>query len=156
MAWCVSEDNSEMHLFLQKQNTLLSCQRTIISRFWLPGTIMLYPDILAWSMFFRIWEKFWIVGTRATLRRILDRCVNCRRRQALAKSQKMADLPRNFNPPAGWPYMSNTVESTIFVRMEWIRNLMRISDSTAFVSMLSNLLRIQSYEWSRFITWSVL
>ena len=49
-------------------------------------------------------------------------------------------------------YMSNTVESTLFVRMEWIRNLMRISDSTAFVSMLSNLLRIQSYEWSRFVT----
>ena len=50
------------------------------------------------------------------------------------------------------PYMSNTVESTLFVRMEWIRNLMRTSDSTAFVSMLSNLLRIQSYEWSRFVT----
>ena len=32
-------------------------------------------------------------------------------------------------------YMSNTVESTLFVRMEWIRNLIRISDSTAFVSM---------------------
>ena len=47
-------------------------------------------------------------------------------------------------------YMSNTVESTLFVRMEWIRNLIRISDSTAFVSMLSNLL--QSYEWSRFVT----
>ena len=53
-------------------------------------------------------------------------------------------------------YMFNTVESTLFVRMEWIRNLIRISDSTAFVSMLSNLLRIQSYEWSRFVTWSVL
>ena len=38
-------------------------------------------------------------------------------------------------------YMSNTVESTLFVRMEWIRNLIRISDSTAFVSMLSNLLQ---------------
>ena len=37
--------------------------------------------------------------------------------------------------------MSNAVESTLFVRMEWIRNLIRISDSTAFVSMLSNLLR---------------
>ena len=48
--------------------------------------------------------------------------------------------------------MSNTVESTLFVRMEWIRNLICISDSTAFVSMLSNLLRIQSYEWSRFVT----
>ena len=47
-------------------------------------------------------------------------------------------------------YMSNTVEPTLFVRMEQIRNLIRISDSTAFVSMLSNLL--QSYEWSRFVT----
>ena len=34
-------------------------------------------------------------------------------------------------------YMSNTVESTLFVRMEWIRNLIRIPDSTAFVSMLT-------------------
>ena len=49
-------------------------------------------------------------------------------------------------------YMSNTVESTLFVRMEWIRNLIRISDSTAFLTMLSNLLRIQSYEWGRFVT----
>ena len=31
--------------------------------------------------------------------------------------------------------MSNTVESTLFVRIEWIRNLIRTSDSTAFVSM---------------------
>ena len=43
--------------------------------------------------------------------------------------------------------MSNTVESTLFVRMEWIRNLIRISNSTAFVSMLSNLLH--SHEWSK-------
>ena len=55
----------------------------------------------------------------------------------------------------GHAYRFNTVESTLFLRMEWIRNLIRISDSTAFVSMLSNLLRIQSYEWSRFVTWSV-
>ena len=31
--------------------------------------------------------------------------------------------------------MSNTVESTLFVRMERIRNLIRTSDSTAFVSI---------------------
>ena len=47
-------------------------------------------------------------------------------------------------------YMSNTVESTLFVQMEWIRNLIRTSDSTAFVSMFSNLLH--SYEWSTFLT----
>ena len=51
-------------------------------------------------------------------------------------------------------YMSNTVKSTLFARMEWIRNLICISDTTAFVSMLSNLL--QSYEWSRFVTSSVI
>lgn len=38
-------------------------------------------------------ERIWIVGARATLRRILDRCVSCRRRQALVRNQKMADLP---------------------------------------------------------------
>ena len=49
-------------------------------------------------------EKFWIVGARATLRRILDRCVNCRRRQALAKSQKMADLPADRVTPERPPF----------------------------------------------------
>ena len=38
-------------------------------------------------------ERFWIVGTRATIRRILDRCISCKRRQALVRHQKMADLP---------------------------------------------------------------
>ena len=38
-------------------------------------------------------EKFWIVGARTVVRRCLNTCVPCRRRQAHVGEQKMADLP---------------------------------------------------------------
>ena len=38
-------------------------------------------------------EKFWIVGARTAMRRCLNACVPCKRRQAPVGEQKMADLP---------------------------------------------------------------
>ena len=38
-------------------------------------------------------ERFWIVGAKNVLKKMLNSCVDCKRRQAPAGEQKMADLP---------------------------------------------------------------
>ena len=38
-------------------------------------------------------EKFWLVKGRATVRRVLNACFSCRKRNQLPMTQKMADLP---------------------------------------------------------------
>ena len=38
-------------------------------------------------------EKFWLVKGRATVRRVLNACFSCRKRNQLPTTQKMADLP---------------------------------------------------------------
>ena len=38
-------------------------------------------------------EKFWLVKGRATVRRVLNTCLSCRKRNQLPMTQKMADLP---------------------------------------------------------------
>ena len=38
-------------------------------------------------------ERFWIVGARNVLKKMLNSCVDCKRTQAPAGEQKMADLP---------------------------------------------------------------
>jgi hypothetical protein len=48
-------------------------------------------------------ERFWIVGARIMVKRILNNCVDCRKRQGPRGEQKMADLPKDRvipnNPP---------------------------------------------------------
>ncbi|XP_068742045.1 uncharacterized protein [Montipora capricornis] len=38
-------------------------------------------------------EKFWLVGGRTTVRRVLNACFSCKKRNQLPMAQKMADLP---------------------------------------------------------------
>ena len=38
-------------------------------------------------------EKFWLVGGRTTVRRVLNACFTCKKRNQLPMAQKMADLP---------------------------------------------------------------
>ncbi|XP_044167540.1 uncharacterized protein LOC122951604 [Acropora millepora] len=38
-------------------------------------------------------ERFWLVKGRATVRRVLNACFSCRKRNQLPMTQKMADLP---------------------------------------------------------------
>ena len=40
-------------------------------------------------------EKFWLVKGRATVRRVLNVCFSCRKRNQLPMTQKMADLPHD-------------------------------------------------------------
>ena len=49
-------------------------------------------------------ERFWIVGARVTVRRSLNTCFDCRRRQAPAGEQKMADLPKDRLTPDKPPF----------------------------------------------------
>ena len=49
-------------------------------------------------------EKFWIVGARTAVRRCLNACVHCKRRQAPVGEQKMADLPLDRITPHKPPF----------------------------------------------------
>jgi hypothetical protein len=49
-------------------------------------------------------ERFWIIGARNSLKEILRRCVDCRRRQAAVGEQKMADLPEHRVTPDKPPF----------------------------------------------------
>jgi len=48
--------------------------------------------------------KFWIVGARTAVRRYLNNCVACKRRQAHVGAQKMADLPPDRITPDKPPF----------------------------------------------------
>ena len=49
-------------------------------------------------------ERFWIVKAGSAVKRVLSRCVNCRRRQGPACEQKMADLPVDRLTPDQPPF----------------------------------------------------
>ncbi len=49
-------------------------------------------------------QRFWIIGARKMLKRILNGCVNCRRRQGSTGEQKMADLPEHRVTPDQPPF----------------------------------------------------
>ena len=40
-------------------------------------------------------RSYWVLGANSAVRRVLSRCVSCRRRQAPPETQKMADLPED-------------------------------------------------------------
>ena len=52
-------------------------------------------------------SRFWILRGNSAVRRVLSRCVSCRRRQGPFVSQKMADLPEDRVTP-GEPPFTNT------------------------------------------------
>ena len=49
-------------------------------------------------------ERFWIVKARAAVKRVLHDCFSCRKRQAPAGEQKMADLPQDRITPDKPPF----------------------------------------------------
>lgn len=56
-------------------------------------------------------EKFWIIGARAILKTVLNKCVDCRKRQAPTGEQKMADLPEHRVTPDRPPFSFVGVDS---------------------------------------------
>ena len=55
-------------------------------------------------------EKFWIVKASSAVRRVLSKCVSCRRRQRPVCEQKMADLPVDRLTPDQPPFTSVGVD----------------------------------------------
>ena len=55
-------------------------------------------------------EKFWIVKASSAVRRVLSKCVNCRRRQRPFCEQKMADLPVDRLTPDRPPFTTVGVD----------------------------------------------
>ena len=51
-----------------------------------------------------IQQRFWIIGARKMLKRILGRCVSCKKRQGPTGEQKMADLPEHQVTPDQPPF----------------------------------------------------
>ncbi|XP_028414082.1 uncharacterized protein LOC114537159 [Dendronephthya gigantea] len=49
-------------------------------------------------------QRFWIIGAQKMLKRILNRCVNCKRRQGHVGEQKMANLPEQRVTPDHPPF----------------------------------------------------
>lgn len=45
-------------------------------------------------------ERYWIIGCRTTVRRILNDCVTCKRQRAVPVSQRMADMPESRTTPS--------------------------------------------------------
>lgn len=49
-------------------------------------------------------ERYWIISARSTVRRILNNCVSCRKREAHTAEQKMANLPAERVTPGKAPF----------------------------------------------------
>ena len=49
-------------------------------------------------------QGYWIIGARSTVRNIINKCFNCRRRQAPVMQQKMASLPEDRITPSKQPF----------------------------------------------------
>ena len=55
-------------------------------------------------------QRYWIVKARSTIRRVLNSCFSCRRRQAPVGTQKMADLPEDRVTPNVPPFTNAGVD----------------------------------------------
>ena len=55
-------------------------------------------------------ERYWIIGARPTLKKMLNSCVDCRKRQPAVGEQKMVDLPTHRVTP----------EKPLSYSLEWI------------------------------------
>ena len=49
-------------------------------------------------------QKYWIINGRRSVRTILNQCISCKKRQAPAAHQKMADLPEDRTTPLKPPF----------------------------------------------------
>ncbi|KAI4882679.1 hypothetical protein NFI96_029603, partial [Prochilodus magdalenae] len=54
--------------------------------------------------------KFWIPGAKAAIRRVLSKCVTCRRVHGVTGQQQMADLPRDRITPCDPPFTNTGVD----------------------------------------------
>ena len=55
-------------------------------------------------------QRYWIINGRSNIRRVLSKCVSCRRRQACTIQQKMAHLPKDRVTPSKPPFTYTGVD----------------------------------------------
>ena len=55
-------------------------------------------------------QKYWIINGRRTVRRILNQCVSCKKRQTPMGQQKMANLPEDRTTPSKPPFTYTGVD----------------------------------------------
>ena len=55
-------------------------------------------------------QKYWIINGRSTIRSIFNKCFSCRKRQAPAAQQKMANLPEDRITPSKPPFTYTGVD----------------------------------------------
>ena len=46
------------------------------------------------QLLYRLREEFWIIKERATIKRVIGKCIPCRKRYAVRMTQEMAELPK--------------------------------------------------------------
>ena len=69
-------------------------------------------------------ERFWIVGARNVLKKMLNSCVDCKRRQAPAGGQKMADLPGHRVTPDKPPFTFAALDHLSYKEREVLKSVM--------------------------------
>ncbi len=55
-------------------------------------------------------QRYWIINGRPTVRKVLNQCVGCKKRQAPMGQQKMADLPEDRTTPSKPPFTYTGVD----------------------------------------------
>ena len=55
-------------------------------------------------------QRYWIINGRRTVRKVLNQCVGCKKRQAPMGQQKMADLPEDRTTPSKPPFTYTGVD----------------------------------------------
>ncbi|XP_028394892.1 uncharacterized protein LOC114519037 [Dendronephthya gigantea] len=55
-------------------------------------------------------QRYWIINGRQTVRRVLNRCIGCKKRQAPVSQQKMAHLPKDRTTPSNPPFTYTGVD----------------------------------------------
>ena len=67
-------------------------------------------DIVAEVIHSRLRQKYWIPGAISAIRKVLTKCVSCRKTGAIKGEQFMADLPKERVTPGDPPFANVGVD----------------------------------------------
>ena len=99
-----------MHPCPRKLSIPLFCQRIITFQGLLRDEPMSFRAGILVKSTYLIRQKFWIVGARPLVKRVLKECVLCRRLKGKPGVQQMADLPSERVTPDNPPFSFVSVD----------------------------------------------